>query len=176
MTHPPGPSEKIERPRYEGTLGALRRLDDRLQRALDAAVARNGQGSLADPFRGLYLSAEQVTRPADLRDDGDTLPPLAPGGEPGWDTLCQANPLWDWLRSAFGLSPFDLDLVLIALAPEVERHYERIYAYLQDDVSREAALRGSGARPLLHLGGRKGRAARPSRRRCPLGALPARRA
>ena len=41
-----------------------------------------------------------------------------------------------WLAEVFGLAPFELDIVLIALAPEVDLRYERIYAYLQDDVTR----------------------------------------
>ena len=34
------------------------------------------------------------------------------------------------------MSAFDLDLILVALAPELDLRYERLYAYLQDDVSR----------------------------------------
>jgi hypothetical protein len=45
---------------------------------------------------------------------------------------------FDRLDEAFGLSPFDLMCVLICLAPEVDRRYERLYAYLQDDVTRRA--------------------------------------
>ena len=41
-----------------------------------------------------------------------------------------------WLAGAYGLSYFDLDVVLLALAPEVDLRYERVYAFLQDDVSR----------------------------------------
>lgn len=40
-----------------------------------------------------------------------------------------------WLQRTFGLSSFDLDILTIALAPELERHYERVYIYLQDDIS-----------------------------------------
>jgi SpoVK/Ycf46/Vps4 family AAA+-type ATPase len=41
-----------------------------------------------------------------------------------------------WLADSYGLSKFDLDLLLVALAPDVDLRYERLYAYLQDDVSR----------------------------------------
>ena len=34
------------------------------------------------------------------------------------------------------ISDFDLSVLLIALAPEIDLRYERIYAYLQDDVTR----------------------------------------
>jgi len=41
-----------------------------------------------------------------------------------------------WLKEVYGLSDFDLDIILVALAPELDLRYERLYAYLQDDVSR----------------------------------------
>jgi hypothetical protein len=41
-----------------------------------------------------------------------------------------------WLARRFDLACFDLDIVLIALAPEIDLRYERLYGYLQDDVTR----------------------------------------
>jgi Winged helix domain, variant/ATPase family associated with various cellular activities (AAA) len=41
------------------------------------------------------------------------------------------------LAQLFRLSPFEEQCVLICLAPEVDRRYERLYAYLQDDVTRK---------------------------------------
>ena len=41
------------------------------------------------------------------------------------------------LRAACGLSDFDLDVIRLALAPEIDARYERIYAFLQDDVARK---------------------------------------
>lgn len=35
------------------------------------------------------------------------------------------------LQQTFGLSSFDLDLVVLALAPELDRRYDRLYSYLQ---------------------------------------------
>ncbi|HEX9671580.1 MAG TPA: AAA family ATPase [Thermoanaerobaculia bacterium] len=40
------------------------------------------------------------------------------------------------LARIFHLSPFEERCVLICLAPEVDRKYEKLYAYLQDDVTR----------------------------------------
>jgi SpoVK/Ycf46/Vps4 family AAA+-type ATPase len=37
----------------------------------------------------------------------------------------------------FGLSAAEVDLLLVALAPELEPRYETLYAYLQDDVTRK---------------------------------------
>ncbi len=41
------------------------------------------------------------------------------------------------LAQLFGLSPFETQAVLICLAPELRRSYDRVYAYLQDDVTRK---------------------------------------
>jgi len=37
----------------------------------------------------------------------------------------------------FRLTPFDIDVLLICLAPELDLRYERLYAYLQDDVTKK---------------------------------------
>jgi AAA+ superfamily predicted ATPase len=47
----------------------------------------------------------------------------------------RTDSLLAWLQKTFNLSAFDLDILAIALAPELDRHYERIYAYIQDDMS-----------------------------------------
>ncbi len=44
------------------------------------------------------------------------------------------------LAAMFGLTTFDLDVVLLCLAPELDRSYHRLYAYLQDDVARRLPL------------------------------------
>jgi SpoVK/Ycf46/Vps4 family AAA+-type ATPase len=41
------------------------------------------------------------------------------------------------LARIFGLTAFDLDVVMLCLAPELDRGYERLYAYLHDDVTRQ---------------------------------------
>ena len=41
------------------------------------------------------------------------------------------------LARAFGLQRFDLDILLIALAPALDTRYERLYGYLQDDITRK---------------------------------------
>ena len=41
------------------------------------------------------------------------------------------------LRARFDLLPVDLDILLVCIAPELELRYERLYSYLQDDVTRK---------------------------------------
>jgi hypothetical protein len=116
---------------------ALKRLDRLLARAVKAAQIAYGQGAAADPYRGLYIGPDEVDR---LLARDSTMSLLwAEGTEP--DQL--ASKLIDdhtrlcWLQRTFGLSNLDLDVVLIALAPEIDLRYGRLYAYLQDDVTRK---------------------------------------
>ncbi len=51
------------------------------------------------------------------------------------------------LQKRFQLSPFERDVILITLAPELEIRYEKIFAYLQDDLQ----LRRPGSGLLLDL-------------------------
>ncbi len=41
------------------------------------------------------------------------------------------------LERLFGLSPIDRQVIVLCLAPELDRKYDRLYAYLQDDITRK---------------------------------------
>ena len=43
------------------------------------------------------------------------------------------------LASAFGLSRFELDALMIALAPQLDTRYEQLYGFLNDDMTRKSA-------------------------------------
>jgi len=47
----------------------------------------------------------------------------------------RSNSVIGWLEKTFDLSAFDLEILAIALAPELDRQYERIFVYLQDEIS-----------------------------------------
>jgi hypothetical protein len=63
------------------------------------------------------------------------------------------------LGTAFGLDPFERDVLLLCLVPALDLRYERLYAYLQDHVNRKrptvnlvlALLAEPGLQPLLLL-------------------------
>ncbi|MEC4675488.1 MAG: ATP-binding protein [Nitrospirota bacterium] len=42
------------------------------------------------------------------------------------------------LSRIFGLTPFELGALIIAIAPEIDRRYERIYGYFNDDITKKA--------------------------------------
>lgn len=41
------------------------------------------------------------------------------------------------LSELFGLDPFEIDIILIGLAPELDLKYEKLYSYLQNDVTKK---------------------------------------
>jgi len=125
----------------EHLLSELRRIDSLIQ----SSVRRARENHRQDDLQGLYISEQEVD---DLM--------AQPAGLPRWATdhqdqsLCdvtaacaeQPEPASSRLRlyelaRFFGLTAFDLDAVLICLAPEIDLRYERLYAYLQDDVTKK---------------------------------------
>ena len=52
------------------------------------------------------------------------------------------------LARLFSLTRFEQHLVLLALAPEIDSRYERLYGYLHDDISRRRATPGLALRLL----------------------------
>jgi AAA+ superfamily predicted ATPase len=116
--------------------GPLQRLDHLLGRALEAARAAYGAEATTDSFRGLYVSGEQAARSLDGVTGEPALGATGPPPQPDWGQIAAEHPGWRWLRDTYGLSEMELDLALIALAPDVDLRYERVYGYLQDDVSR----------------------------------------
>ncbi len=115
-------------------LPALQRLDRLLEEAVAAAQAVYGPEAAADPHRGLYIGDGEV---AQLLARGPGSPLFQNPGitAPLAESLSEQS-RWHRLKQTFGLSSFDLDLLLITLAPELDLRYERLYAYLQDDVTR----------------------------------------
>src|SRR6202030_4113259 len=59
------------------------------------------------------------------------------------------------VRDVLGLEPFDLDVLVLTLAPDIDLRYERLYGYLQDDVTRRRPTLDLVAR-LLRAGAAEG--------------------
>jgi hypothetical protein len=114
---------------------ALERLDRRLEWAIAAATARLAGEDPDDPFRGLTIGPAEVRRLLDQPPGVPTFsavtPPedVVPHGQEAPNCLRR-------LADSFGLDDFDLSVILVSLAPELDLRYERLYAYLQDDVTK----------------------------------------
>jgi hypothetical protein len=89
-----------------------------------------------DPLRGLYLSDEAVDHLLRTWPSGDgpeAVEPLSGDGPTGpGDRLAR-------LAGRAGLTELDRAVLLIALAPDVDRTFEPLYGYLNNDVSRRRA-------------------------------------
>jgi AAA+ superfamily predicted ATPase len=112
-----------------GVFEALARLDQLLLQGLAGAEVAYGADAAADPFRGLHLGIADVERLLE-REPGE---PVFSASEPG---IAQAHhESLSSLAAHYGLNDFEADALLVALAPDVDLRYERVYAYLQDDVT-----------------------------------------
>lgn len=125
-------------PAIAGNLHDLNGSLHQLEPLLQAAVARADASSHdpTDALRGLIVTPEEIER--HLSQPG--LAGLWSGTDAHFDALPSfvfadpASPL-SHLVNSLQLPLIDQYILLIALAPELDRRYERIYAYLQDDVS-----------------------------------------
>lgn len=133
---PSDESENVYEESYASLLPMLHRLDQRLAAAVNVADQVFAARAAGDLYRGLAIS------PADVAAAFGRTP-----GEPFLSLSTQAYEIADaadsfslrrllWLQEVYGLSALDLDVILIGLAPEIDLRYERLYAYLQDDVTR----------------------------------------
>ncbi|MBL1103159.1 ATP-binding protein [Streptomyces sp. 5-8] len=124
-------AEEAPPPAAEALLARLAALRERVA----ALVGLRGEGdpTAGDPLRGLYLSQEAVRHL--LR-----TPAPSPAALPG---LPQAPAdRISALAVRLGLTDLDVMLLLIALAPDLDRTFEPLYGYLNDDVSRRRATTG----------------------------------
>jgi hypothetical protein len=132
----------------------LARIDARIRRAVYFWQLAGQDPS--DAFRGLYVShAETETlleRPLGTHW-GQTVAPKSREARTFAKAEAQASRQaqslaetahrqrqvlrLEQLATAFGLDRFDLDTFLICLAPALDLRYERIYGYLQDDVTQK---------------------------------------
>ncbi|HEV3457691.1 MAG TPA: AAA family ATPase [Thermoanaerobaculia bacterium] len=138
---------------WEHLADELRWLDLVLHLRLLDRRSEAGQDPL-EPFKGLVLSEQEILR---LLAAGGLPPKPGPAADAGQHGTVAASLDELALRIArrreasaragaeltlprlsriFHLDPFEERCVLICLAPEVDRKYEKLYAYLQDDVTR----------------------------------------
>ncbi|MFJ3816327.1 ATP-binding protein [Streptomyces sp. NPDC090056] len=135
-------------PLTDGGAGTGRHRDpDALWTRLGAVEARVREAVAArraldpdpdDPYRGQYLTPEAAER---ILEQPGGLGPPGPEREPEpWRP--PAGSLLDGLARRFGLTPLDLDLLLVAVAPDLDARFERLYGYLNDDLTRRRPTLG----------------------------------
>jgi len=125
----------------------LYRLDVLIEKAIQQFRASRQQNSPVE-FQGLYISDDEIDRSMSEKDEHL---------KPTWaatqtkvielhteiqqrvaETQTTGVTLrLPYLQKVFDLSRFETDLLLLAIAPEIDLRYQRLYAYLQDDVTRK---------------------------------------
>ena len=137
-------------------LAELKRIKLKVQLRLLSIRRNNGQ-SEEDVFKGLYVSERQIDSYVGnlyfQQEDKRSWPENPPIG-----TLIESLKQYEEniaekrkegllhgqtyrlnsLKRLFGLSTFDLDILLVCLLPELDLDYQRIYAYLQDDITKKS--------------------------------------
>ena len=120
---------------HQALTAALRCLDALLGVAIEHQARRLGPASLLDPWLGMHMEHADVQRllaeqsPHALTADACAADLLAPAM---WEI-----PGMRHLSNLLALTDIDLAALLIVLAPDVDLRYERIYGYLQDDITRK---------------------------------------
>jgi hypothetical protein len=131
---PPGRAARAPAPAPLAWVGTLVEEMDRRMAAQVAAM----RGSATEPaLKNLVITDAEVDAllARGPQDGAATLPPgslaeqvVRSGGDSALRVLV--------LQQRFGLSGFELDVVLACLVLDIERRFERLYAYLNDDLTR----------------------------------------
>ncbi len=110
------------------------------------AQRRAGDPAPDDPFRGLYVSEETVEQL--LATEQPAVGPLDSEARTVLDAQADeaeasgAELRLRRLARTAGLTGFDVELLMIALLPDLDSRFERLYGYLNDDVTRRRASVG----------------------------------
>lgn len=146
---PAGRAERGLDPSVDYLAQRVALLDRRVRAAVDQR--RSVDPDPDDRFRGLYIPDSEVD---DLLDaPGRNFVVVTPDPtaeaemtqvEAAADEAERAGAVLRLrqLARTFQLDALDVELFLIALAPDLDPRFERLYAYLQDDVSRRRASTG----------------------------------
>ncbi|MUG93193.1 AAA family ATPase [Scytonema sp. UIC 10036] len=121
-----------------GSLPILEWLDSLLKQVISSNdTSHEIDESRVNPYSGLYIDPVSVSKLL-----------VGEAGTPAFsvDTqilevrlrkALQADICWQQLQEYFNLSVFDMGVIAIAIAPDFDLRYEKLYAYLQDDVTRK---------------------------------------
>jgi MoxR-like ATPase len=122
---------------FTALVAALHAFDGILAIAVDRQARRLGPASLLDPWRGMHLDNADVQR---LLNDG-THTSFFQTADAGVPALLAAplrqSPRITAAEKGLRLTDIDLAALFISLAPDLDLRYERIFAYLQDDIARK---------------------------------------
>lgn len=132
----------------EYLLDELKRIDLLLHKSLDKSRSESNYG--IDDFRGLFISEDEVNSilqtPVHQKKTDESTDHWTEKIETiTKEIIAKKNEsikqnkklLLPALSKIFHLSPFEENVLLICLAPELDLRYEKLYSYLQNDVTKK---------------------------------------
>jgi SpoVK/Ycf46/Vps4 family AAA+-type ATPase len=135
----------------EHILDELQLLDVELGFAISKLRENGGKSNWSD-FSGLYVSDHEVEdalkkdtlgiAPTDMSNDTRILTQIqqirAKIDERKIQSTMLGTRLYlEHISNSLSLSPFETKIVIICLAPEIDSKYEKLYAYIQNDVTKK---------------------------------------
>lgn len=136
----------------------LKLLDMQLGYAISRFLASNERQQWNE-YSGLYISEKEIENALrrdvteySKADDNSTFSPHSVNGIAHLKEIIQKRKeqsekegvllnLQNFSK-ALSLSPFEVSIIIICLAPEIDSKYEKIYAYLHNDVTRKKPSMG----------------------------------
>jgi hypothetical protein len=112
-------------------LERLEWLSGHVRRLVAAGISRSGDAN--DPYLGLYVSDQEAVDLASESGDRASASAVVP---PPSIALPPTGTRIGDLAAAFTLDVLDLDLLIIAVACDLEPRFERLFGYLHDDLTR----------------------------------------
>jgi ATPase family protein associated with various cellular activities (AAA)/winged helix domain-containing protein len=127
----------------EALAASLLRLDE----AIEAAIAQFEHSLPSDVASDLsrteYITREDTARLLSLAPcEGNWSIPATGAGEPKFAVPIEGSRLTE-LQAHFGLTAPELDALLVAASVDLDPRYERLFAYLQDDLTRRRPTIGT---------------------------------
>jgi SpoVK/Ycf46/Vps4 family AAA+-type ATPase len=130
----------------EHLLDELRRID--LIVSFHCRKFKKEHGEGADGFQGLFISDNEINEILRAHPFSMNVYPdeelekinaaVKKIGEKKLETLKEGKSLrLQTLSELFNLTPFEIDTILICLAPELDLRYEKLYSYMHDDITRK---------------------------------------
>lgn len=127
MTSPGHPAEDLN---LRHLLARAVGVEQRIRHAVEAR--RHTDPDPQDAFRGLYLTDENIVRLLDVEGARGFPEPVGTDTAPAADGDSRLASL----EAGFGLTALDIEILLIALVPDLDERFEAFYGYLNDDVTR----------------------------------------
>lgn len=109
----------------------LARVEQRVRHAVAARRATDPDPD--DPYRGQYLTPDAVER---ILESRDAFAPVPSYGDEPPSYVTEPGSRLARLARSFGLVALDVELLLVAMAPDIDARFESLYGYLNDDLTR----------------------------------------